>query len=142
MAYEGARLRHLLSVRARQRIKFPSPKSEFSQKTYEAEVGAGDAPSRYAGSTANLQLPRGQPYYPDKSWEDRIRAVIFGTERFAICPLCTQCPPRDVFEDGDYRRRCLKEVPAKGQAGLSHICQTIWKYLTISLPLSPFGNWA
>lgn len=52
----------------------------------------------------------GQPYYPDKSWEDRMRAVIFGTERFAICPLCTQSPPRDVFEDGDYRRRCLKEV--------------------------------
>ena len=52
----------------------------------------------------------GQPYYPDKSWEDRLRAVIFGAERFAICPLCTQSPPQDVFENPKYRRRCLCEV--------------------------------
>jgi hypothetical protein len=36
--------------------------------------------------------------------------VIFGTERFAICPLCTQSPPRDVFQDEAHRRRCLAEV--------------------------------
>ena len=52
----------------------------------------------------------GQPYHPDKSWEDRLRAVIFGAERFAVCPLCTQAPPQEVFEKPDYRRRCLREV--------------------------------
>ena len=52
----------------------------------------------------------GQPYHPNKSWEDRLRAVVFGAERFAICPICTQSPPQDVFETLEYRRRCLREV--------------------------------
>lgn len=51
-----------------------------------------------------------QPYYPNKRWEDRIRAIMFGAERFAICPLCTQSPPQDVFESSKYRHRCLREV--------------------------------
>ena len=52
----------------------------------------------------------GQPYHPDKSWEDRLRAVVFGAEKYAICPLCTQAPPQDVFESPKYRVRCLREV--------------------------------
>jgi hypothetical protein len=52
----------------------------------------------------------GQPYHPDKSWEDRLRAVIFGTERYAICPICTQTPPMDVFDSQGYRDRCFREV--------------------------------
>ncbi|SRR6266851_7611541 len=32
----------------------------------------------------------GQPYYPNKSWEDRIKAIILGAEKYAICPLCAQ----------------------------------------------------
>jgi hypothetical protein len=46
----------------------------------------------------------GQPYYPNKIWEDCLRAVIFGADRFAICPLCTQSPPKDVLDDPRYRR--------------------------------------
>ena len=52
----------------------------------------------------------GQPYYPNKSWEDRLRAVIFGAERFAVCPICTQSAPQDVFDNPEYRRRCFQEV--------------------------------
>jgi hypothetical protein len=52
----------------------------------------------------------GQPYYPDKSWEDRIKAIIFGAEKYAICPLCTQAPPQDVFESLKYRLQCSREV--------------------------------
>ena len=52
------------------------------------KLGLGMCPS----NTLEVQLICnccGQPYYPDKSWEDRLRAVIFGAERFAICPVCT-----------------------------------------------------
>ena len=52
----------------------------------------------------------GQPYYPDKSWEDRVRAVIFGAEKYAICPLCTQAVTDDVLHDEGYRRRCRYKV--------------------------------
>ena len=52
----------------------------------------------------------GQPYYPNKSWEDRIRAIIFGAEKYAVCPLCTQAVADDVFRDGAYRQRCHYEV--------------------------------
>lgn len=52
----------------------------------------------------------GQPYYPNKSWEDRMRAIIFGAEKYSICPLCAQEVPTDVFEDEDYRKRCRREV--------------------------------
>ena len=52
----------------------------------------------------------GQPYYPNKSWEDRRRAMIFGAERFAVCPICTQSAPQDVFDNPEYRRRCFREV--------------------------------
>ena len=56
-----------------------------------------------------MQLLR-QPYYPNKSWEDRIRAIVFGTEKYAICPLCTQEVPDEVLHDEGYRRRCHREV--------------------------------
>ena len=52
----------------------------------------------------------GQPYYPNKSWEDRVRAVLFGAEKYSICPLCTQQVPGYVFEDEAYRRRCRNQV--------------------------------
>jgi hypothetical protein len=52
----------------------------------------------------------GQPYHPDKSWEDRYRAVLLGAVRFAICPICTQAPSQEVFDRVEYRRRCLREV--------------------------------
>ena len=52
----------------------------------------------------------GQPYYPNKSWEDRIRTIILGAEKYAICPLCTQAVPDDVFRDGAFRQRCHYEV--------------------------------
>jgi hypothetical protein len=52
----------------------------------------------------------GQPYYPDKSWEDQIRAIVFGAEKYAICPLCTQAVPDDVFRDDHYRQQCRYEV--------------------------------
>ena len=61
----------------------------------------------------------GQPYYPNKSWEDRIRAIIFGAEKYAICPLCTQAVPSDVFRDEAYRRRCRNEV-----ARLQHLFES------------------
>jgi hypothetical protein len=52
----------------------------------------------------------GQPYYPNKSWEDRMRAIIFGAEKYSVCPLCAQEVPSDVFQDEDYRKRCRREV--------------------------------
>jgi hypothetical protein len=52
----------------------------------------------------------GQPYYPNKSWEDRIRAIIFGAEKYAICPLCTQAVPDEVLRNEGYRQRCHYEV--------------------------------
>lgn len=52
----------------------------------------------------------GQPYYPNKSWEDRLQVVFFGTEKYAICPVCTQVPPEHVFTNPDYRRRCRYQV--------------------------------
>jgi hypothetical protein len=52
----------------------------------------------------------GQPYYPNKGWEDRLQAVFLGTEKFAVCPICTQAPPEDVLKDPKYRRRCVREV--------------------------------
>jgi hypothetical protein len=52
----------------------------------------------------------GQPYYPDKSWQDQLDTLILGEERFAICPICTQSVPEATFNDFDYRKRCLKAV--------------------------------
>src|SRR6266704_6064326 len=52
----------------------------------------------------------GQPYHPNKSWEDRIRAIILGAEKYAICPLCTQAVPDHVFRNEGYRQRCHYEV--------------------------------
>jgi hypothetical protein len=52
----------------------------------------------------------GQPYYPNKSWQDKLEAVIVGAERYAICPVCTQAPPMSVFANPVYRRRCRYEV--------------------------------
>jgi hypothetical protein len=52
----------------------------------------------------------GQPYYPNKAWEDKLRAVVLGAEKFAICPLCTQAPPEQVFNSFEYRQRCFYEV--------------------------------
>src|SRR5437868_12633389 len=52
----------------------------------------------------------GQPYYPSKSWLDRIEALVFGTDKYSICPLCTQAVPDHVFKDAKYRMRCHYEV--------------------------------
>ncbi len=52
----------------------------------------------------------GQPYYPGKAWEDKLRAIIFGSERYAICPICTQTPPDRVFKSMQYREKCENEV--------------------------------
>jgi hypothetical protein len=77
----------------------------------------------------------GQPYYPNKSWEDRIRAIIFGAEKYSVCPLCTQEVPSDVFEDGGYRKRCQGEVARLQQMGfysLSH--QQVVEQVGLSRP--------
>src|ERR1700686_4608601 len=52
----------------------------------------------------------GQPYYPNKSWQDRVEALYFGAERYAVCPLCTQAPPEHIFIDPAYHRRCHYQV--------------------------------
>jgi hypothetical protein len=52
----------------------------------------------------------GQPYYPNKVWEDHQEAIIFGAEKYAVCPLCTQAVPDEVFRDENYRQRCHYEV--------------------------------
>ena len=39
-----------------------------------------------------------------------MRAIIFGAEKYSVCPLCTQEVPSDVFQDEDYRKRCRREV--------------------------------
>jgi hypothetical protein len=51
-----------------------------------------------------------QPYYPNKVWEDQQRAIIFGAEKYSMCPLCTQAVPDHVFRDEGYRQRCRSEV--------------------------------
>jgi hypothetical protein len=52
----------------------------------------------------------GQPYYPNKSWEDRITAIIFGAEKYVLCPLCTQAVPDIVLHDEGYRQRWRYKV--------------------------------
>src|SRR5690349_9262369 len=52
----------------------------------------------------------GQPYYPNKAREDQILAIIVGAEKYAICPLCTQAVPNEVFGDEGYRKRCRYEA--------------------------------
>ncbi len=47
----------------------------------------------------------GQPYYPNKAWEDRINAIMFGAEKYALCPLCTQAVPDNVLHDEGYQQR-------------------------------------
>lgn len=51
-----------------------------------------------------------QPYYPNKSWEDRIQAIIFGAEEYVICPLCTQEVPKEILSDAGYRARCHYKI--------------------------------
>jgi hypothetical protein len=46
----------------------------------------------------------------NKLWEDRIRAIMFGVEKYLICPLCTQAVPHLIFHDEGYRGRCHYEV--------------------------------
>jgi hypothetical protein len=52
----------------------------------------------------------GQPYYPNKVWEDQQSAIIFGAEKYAICPLCTQAVPDEVLRNEGFRQRCHYEV--------------------------------
>ena len=52
----------------------------------------------------------GQPYYPNKAWEDRITAIIFGAEDYAICPLCTQAVSDDILHSEGYRLRCRYRI--------------------------------
>jgi hypothetical protein len=52
----------------------------------------------------------GQPYYPTKVLQDLVRAIVFGAEKYSMCPLCTQAVPDDVSCDEAYRRRCHYEV--------------------------------
>jgi hypothetical protein len=51
-----------------------------------------------------------QPYYPNKSWQDKLEAVFVGAERYAVCPVCTQAPPEHIFIDPAYRKRCHYQV--------------------------------
>jgi hypothetical protein len=51
-----------------------------------------------------------QPYYPNKSWEDRVRAIVFGAEKYAMCPLCARAVSDEVFRDESYTQRCRREV--------------------------------
>ena len=51
-----------------------------------------------------------QPYYPNKSWQDQLEAAFLGTERYAICPVCTQAPPEHIFSNAAYRKRCRYQV--------------------------------
>ncbi len=39
-----------------------------------------------------------------------MRAIIFGAEKYSVCPLCAQEVPTDVFEDEGYRKLCRREV--------------------------------
>lgn len=43
-----------------------------------------------------------QPYYPNKVREDQITAIIFGAEKYVLCPLCTQAVPDTVLRDEAY----------------------------------------
>lgn len=52
----------------------------------------------------------GQPHEGRKTWEDRLSALIHGTESFALCPLCTRVVPERTFKDLLYRLRCLYQV--------------------------------
>ena len=51
-----------------------------------------------------------QPYYPNKVREDLIRAIVFGTEKYVMCPLCTQAVPQDCLHEAGYMNRCHFEV--------------------------------
>jgi hypothetical protein len=53
-----------------------------------------------------------QPYSPNKSFEDRSDATVFGTEKYALCPRCTQAVPADVLTDRGYRLRCERHAAA------------------------------
>jgi hypothetical protein len=67
----------------------------------------------YPSPTQEVQLICnccGQPYYPNKVYEDQQRAIIWGAEKYSMCPLCTQAVPDEVFRDGAYRQRCHYEV--------------------------------
>jgi hypothetical protein len=75
-----------------------------SPQFYEAQVGFGDAPIRYAGSAANLQL----------LWAALLSEQVMGrstpggglrAEKYAICPLCTQTVPDEVLRDDGYRQQ-------------------------------------
>jgi len=91
-------------------MRFPFPHSEFARQTYmKPTLSLEMRPAE----TQELQLICnccGQPYHPDKSWEDRLRALVFGAEKYAICPLCTQAVPDDVLRNDGYRQRCHYEV--------------------------------
>lgn len=39
-----------------------------------------------------------------------MRAIMFGAEKYSVCPLCTQEVPTDVFQNEAYRKRCRREV--------------------------------
>ncbi len=52
----------------------------------------------------------GSRHHAQKAWQDRLEAILFGAEPFAICPVCTQAPPKSVFRDPAYRGRCRWEV--------------------------------
>jgi hypothetical protein len=51
-----------------------------------------------------------QSYYSKKSRQERIEAILFGAEKYVICPLCSQPVPDDVLHDEGYRQRCDYEV--------------------------------
>ncbi len=91
-------------------IAFPLLQSNIrSEESMKPKLGLEMRPA----DTQEVQLVCnccGQPYYPNKSWEDRIRAIIFGAEKYAVCPLCTQAVPDDVLRDEGYRQRCHYEV--------------------------------
>src|SRR5262249_54124123 len=76
----------------------------------ESQAGAGDAHVSHAGSAAYLQLLRALLSQQVMGRPNEMRAIIFGAEKYAVCPLCTQEVPSDVFRDDGYRKRCRSEV--------------------------------
>lgn len=52
-----------------------------------------------------------QPYDPTKFRDD----VLFGAEKYAVCPLCTYVVPPSVFDDDNYRNRCCRVYARRQQ---------------------------
>jgi hypothetical protein len=50
-----------------------------------------------------------QPYHGQKTVLDQLFAILVGTEKYSICPLCTQAVPRQTLRTESYRRRAREQ---------------------------------